>query len=157
MISAINQINRGTLDEQQCWQAVLARDSHGDGTFVTAVLSTGIYCRPICPARTPKRENVRFYATAAQAAAAGFRACLRCQPQREFEPQAEMAQRACRYIEANPDADLSLTALGREIGVSPYHLQRTFKRLVGVTPRQYALGQRRGQLKAQPEARRNRD
>ena len=147
-MNVINQTNRATLDEQQCWQAVQTRDSRADGTFVTAVLSTGIYCRPICAARTPKRENVRFYATAAQAAAAGFRACLRCQPQRELEPQAEMAQRACRYIEANPDADLSLAALGREIGVSPYHLQRTFKRLIGVTPRQYALGQRRNQLKS---------
>lgn len=148
MISPISETTEQVLDEEKCWQAALARDSRADGVFVLGVSSTHIYCRPTCPARRPKRENVSFYATPAGAEAAGFRACLRCLPQRELEPQAEMAQRTCRYIEANPDADLSLAALGEEIGVSPYHLQRTFKRLIGVTPRQYALSQRRGQLKA---------
>lgn len=136
------------LDEEQCWQAVINRDSGADGTFVMGVHSTHIYCRPSCPARKPKRENVSFFVAPDAAERAGFRACLRCQPDRELEPQAEMVQRACRYIEANPDSDLSLAALGAEIGVSPYHLQRTFKRLIGVSPRQYAAAQRREQLKS---------
>jgi AraC family transcriptional regulator, regulatory protein of adaptative response / methylated-DNA-[protein]-cysteine methyltransferase len=148
VISVISEMTAQALDEERCWQAVLARDSRADGRFVMGVRSTGIYCRPTCPARRPARERVRFFVTPAEAEAAGFRACLRCQPQRELEPQMAMAQRACRYIEANPDADLSLAALGAEIGVSSYHLQRTFKRIIGVTPHQYAVAQRRGQLKA---------
>jgi AraC family transcriptional regulator of adaptative response/methylated-DNA-[protein]-cysteine methyltransferase len=147
MISVAMNTQR-KLDEEQCWQAVINRDSSVDGTFVMGVHSTRIYCRPSCPARKPKRENVSFYAAPDEAERAGFRACLRCQPHRELEPQAEMVQRACRYIENNPDADLSLAALGTEVGVSPYHLQRTFKRLIGVSPRQYVAAQRREQLKS---------
>lgn len=136
------------LDVAQCYDAMLRRDEAANGKFIVAVHSTHIYCRPTCPARRPKRESVSFYHTPAEAEAAGYRACLRCLPNQQLEPQAEMVARTCRHIEANPDADLSLAALGKALAVSPYHLQRTFKRIVGVSPRQYAAAQRRGTLKA---------
>ncbi|WP_312599190.1 Ada metal-binding domain-containing protein, partial [Brevundimonas sp.] len=69
------------LDQDACWRAVVARDARFDGRFFTGVVSTGIYCRPVCPARTPKRENVVFHPTAAAAEASGLRACLRCRPE----------------------------------------------------------------------------
>ncbi len=135
------------MDEESMWQAVLARDSRADGKFVLAVHSTGIYCRPTCPARRPKRENVSFYPHPQAAEQAGFRACLRCLPQQELEPLAAMVQRACDYITTHLDAPLTLAALGKELAVSPYHLQRTFKRILGLSPRQYLAAARRDQLK----------
>ena len=134
--------------DQSCWQAVLARDIHADGTFVFAVRSTGIYCRPSCPARRPQREQVVFFPVPEAAEMAGFRACLRCKP-REITPQVELVQHICRHIEANPEGQLTLAALSAHVSVSPHHLQRIFKRIMGITPRQYAEARRLGQLKAQ--------
>jgi len=132
------------------WKAVVARDARFDGTFVTAVLTTGIYCRPSCPARRPHRQNVRFYSTPSDAERAGFRACLRCRPREaaRLDPSADLVRRACRQIDENGEERLTLKALGAAVGASPFHLQRTFKRVTGVSPRQYAEARRLGALKS---------
>ncbi|HKW50580.1 MAG TPA: bifunctional transcriptional activator/DNA repair enzyme AdaA, partial [Candidatus Eisenbacteria bacterium] len=136
------------LDEIR-WRAVVARDASLDGVFVTGVLTTGIYCRPSCPARRPKRDNVRFFGRPEEAERAGFRACLRCRPKEAGrpDPQADMVRRVCRILAERPEERVTLTALAREVGVSPHHLQRTFKRAIGISPRQYADALRLGRLK----------
>lgn len=135
------------MNEELCWQAVLERDQKADGTFVYAVRSTGIYCRPSCPSRRPHRDQVVFFARPELAGEAGFRECLRCQP-RGIQPQVELAQRICHYIENNLDGPLTLDDLSQELNVSPHHLQRVFKKIMGVSPRQYAEAYRLNQLKA---------
>ena len=121
------------------WNAVLTRDRASDGRFVYAVRSTGVYCRPSCPSRRPRPDRVAFFDRPADARAAGFRACRRCHPDVETapDPWIEKIRRACVYL-SNVDGHPSLTALANRLGGSPYHLQRNFKRLVGVTPREYA-------------------
>ena len=121
------------------WNAVVARDSVRDGEFVFAVASTGVYCRPSCPARRPRRENVTFYSRPEQAEKAGFRACLRCRP-RSFSgnPQSDSAKEICRYIEQHLDETITLERLGKVFRQSPFHLQRRFKAALGITPRAYA-------------------
>ncbi len=125
------------------WQAVQNRDARADGRFFYSVRSTGIYCRPSCPSRPARRENVAFHDSAAQAEAAGFRACLRCRPTEPALPlrQAERVARACRLIEST-DPVPGLAALARAVGLSPYHFHRLFKAIVGVTPHAYAQAQR---------------
>ena len=132
-----------TNDERR-WQAVEGRDRTSDGTFVFAVTSTGIFCRPSCPARRPKRENVRFFADAAAAEAAGFRACRRCMPKGDA-PATRLARRARTILDAHET--MTLAALATKLGVSPHHLQRVFKREVGVTPKQYVAARRLDRLK----------
>lgn len=135
-----------TLDEQR-WQAVIDRDASQDGQFVFAVRTTGVYCRPSCKCRQPLRQNVHFYDSPAQAEAAGFRACKRCAPDRlAFE--AEIGARVCAFIDAHLDERLTLDRLGEAVGLSPAHLQRVFKQVTGVSPRQYVEVRRIGQLKA---------
>jgi AraC family transcriptional regulator of adaptative response/methylated-DNA-[protein]-cysteine methyltransferase len=134
------------LDDQTRWQAVAARDAAFDGRFVLGVVTTGIYCRPSCPARRPKRDNVRFFDTPADAEAAGFRACKRCRPQ-AVAHEAEMVERLVRYIDTHLDGDLTLAALAAHVGYSPFHLQRLFKRAVGMSPREYARASRIDRLK----------
>ncbi|HYD38747.1 MAG TPA: bifunctional DNA-binding transcriptional regulator/O6-methylguanine-DNA methyltransferase Ada [Allosphingosinicella sp.] len=128
------------LDPELAWTAVLARDRAADGRFVTGVLTTGIYCRPSCAARHPRRENVRFFATAAEAAAAGLRACLRCRPDEVSRDSAAVAA-ALKLIEASEEPP-SLDALAARAGYSPFHFHRLFKRATGVTPAAYARGKR---------------
>jgi len=137
------------LDDDARWRAVLARDRALDGAFVTAVLTTGIYCRPSCPARHPKRENVRFYPGPEEAERAGYRACLRCKPRQvgAADPQAAMIDRVCRHIQSSTDERVTLADLAKVARMSPYHLQRTFKRRTGLSPRQYAEALRLGRLK----------
>ena len=129
------------------WQAVLERDASMDGVFVMGVKSTGIYCKPSCPARKPRRDRAVFFAGPAEAEAAGFRACLRCrpsghQPATDAEPDEQnlLVERARRYIEDDlgDDAPLTLAAIGAHVGASPYHLQRVFTKVMGVSPRRYA-------------------
>lgn len=127
------------LTDSTRWRAVVAHDRRADDLFVYAVSSTGIYCRPSCPSRRPMRDRVRFFDTPEQAEQAGYRPCRRCQPSaRKAESAwADKIRRACAYL-ADVDGHPSLAALARRIGGSPYHLQRNFKRIVGVTPREYA-------------------
>jgi len=121
------------------WKAVLTRDRACDGEFVFAVASTGIYCRPSCPARRPRRENVTFYSLPEQAEKAGFRACLRCRPRSlSGNPQSDLAKEICRYIEQHLDEPITLERLGKAFRQSPFHLQRRFKAALGITPREYA-------------------
>jgi len=136
------------LSDDVRWRAMVERDARYDGQFVCAVTSTGIYCRPSCPARKPRREHVVFYPDAEAAEAAGYRPCKRCRPQ-AVAHEAEVVERVCRYIEAHLDRPLTLAALGREAGYSPYHLQRVFKRVAGLSPRQYVEAARVGRFKAQ--------
>ncbi|MBN1681770.1 MAG: bifunctional DNA-binding transcriptional regulator/O6-methylguanine-DNA methyltransferase Ada [Anaerolineae bacterium] len=125
------------LGETGCWQAVQARDSRYDGLFVYAVRSTGIYCRPSCPARRPRREHVTFFHTPEAAALAGFRACRRCHPD-EVNAQVKMVRDACAYIKGCESKIPTLAELGAHLHVSPAHVQRVFKRIMGISPRQYA-------------------
>ncbi|HJZ49262.1 MAG TPA: bifunctional DNA-binding transcriptional regulator/O6-methylguanine-DNA methyltransferase Ada [Roseiflexaceae bacterium] len=144
------------MDEERCWQAVLGREKTFDGAFVYAVRSTGIFCRPTCPSRRPRREQVIFFGQPAAAEQAGFRACQRCRPaaaDSAREPigaddaRTVMVRRACQIIEEADEAP-TLSELGERMGLSPYHLQRTFKRVMGITPHQYADAHRIDRLKA---------
>ncbi|MHB8301339.1 MAG: bifunctional DNA-binding transcriptional regulator/O6-methylguanine-DNA methyltransferase Ada [Acidobacteriaceae bacterium] len=118
------------------WRAVLARDLLAEGAFVYAVRTTGIFCRPSCPSRRPARGNVVFFQSPAQARAAGYRACLRCQPE-AAHPQSARLSAACQYLGQPHEKAPTLAELGRVVGMSPYALQRLFRQVVGVTPRQY--------------------
>jgi len=134
---------------------VLARDACLDGRFVFAVRSTGIYCRPSCPSRRPRREQVVFFARPEAAERRGFRACRRCRPGDAINgsPQAALVRRTCQAIDEhlreNSEGAPSLATLSAKTGLSPHHLQRTFKRLMGISPRQYADAKRLGVLKTQ--------
>jgi AraC family transcriptional regulator of adaptative response/methylated-DNA-[protein]-cysteine methyltransferase len=127
-------------DDKARWDAVMTHDRGSDGSFVYAVTSTGVYCRPSCPSRRPRRDRVRFFDRAEAARAAGFRACKRCKPDATApvaDPWVEKIRRACVYL-SNVEGHPSLARLAARLGGSPYHLQRNFKRLVGVSPREYA-------------------
>lgn len=138
-------------DEEQLWRSVLARDMEADGAFVYAVRTTGIYCRPTCPSRRARREHVTFFALPEAAERAGFRACRRCHPEQVTirDPQVEVVRRVCRAIVANPEELPTLASLSADVGLSPFHLQRTFKRVMGITPRQYADACRMDRLKGE--------
>ena len=127
------------LNDTARWNAVASHNRDADGLFVYAVHSTGVYCRPSCPSRRPRRDRVSFYETTADARQAGFRACRRCHPDATdtADPWVDKIRRACVYL-ANVDGHPSLATLAARLGGSPYHLQRNFKRIVGVTPREYA-------------------
>jgi AraC family transcriptional regulator of adaptative response/methylated-DNA-[protein]-cysteine methyltransferase len=135
------------------WNAVVARDSARDGEFVFAVSSTGVYCRPSCAARRPRRENVQFFARPEQAEQAGYRACLRCRP-KSFSGNTESdgVKAICRFIEQHLDEPLTLDRLGKEFHQSPFHLQRRFKAVLGITPREYADSCRLRMLKRNLQA-----
>ena len=121
------------------WQAVLARDGASDGKFVFAVSSTGVYCRPSCPAKRPRRENVTFFRQPQEAESSGYRECLRCRPKAASgNPRQELIKSVCRYIEQHLDEPVTLTQIGAEFRLSPFHLQRTFKSVLGITPKEYA-------------------
>lgn len=141
-----NEMPRFSKDQQ--WQAVVERDPDQDGKFVFAVSSTGVYCRPSCSARRPRRENVTFFRKVDDAEKAGYRACLRCRPRAcSGNPQQEMVKSICRYIEQHLDEPVTLERLGEEFGQSPFHLQRTFKSVLGISPKAYADSCRMNQLK----------
>lgn len=106
-----SRVNHHEVENQ--WRAVVARDSNLDGSFVFAVSSTGIYCRPSCPSRRPRRENVTFFRKADEAEKAGYRACLRCRPKAiGGSKQSEMVKAVCRYIERHLDEPVTLSRLG---------------------------------------------
>ena len=135
------------------WQALLDRDASLDGTFVFGVSSTGIFCRPSCPAKRPRRENVSFFNHALQAEQAGYRACLRCRPKAvDGNPQSALVRAMCRYIEQHIEDRLTLSLLAREFRLSPFHLQRTFKSVLGVSPKAYIDACRLRQVKQNLQA-----
>ena len=129
------------LTDDDRWRIALAKDRRFDGVFVTGVHSTGIYCRPSCPARAPKRENVRFYATCEAAEAAGLRACKRCAP--EQQSREEKAVMAALTLLREAQEPVSLDRLGQFTDYSPTHFQRIFTRAVGLSPTTYQRALRR--------------
>jgi AraC family transcriptional regulator of adaptative response/methylated-DNA-[protein]-cysteine methyltransferase len=142
------------VDDATAWSAVLARDAAYDGRFVYAVRTTGVFCRPTCPSRRPNRENVQFFSTTESAERAGFRACRRCRPKSAL-PSALMqrVELAREYLDervaATTEARVTLDELARAVGASPFHLQRTFKRVTGMTPAAYLRARRSERLKAE--------
>ena len=132
--------NIARLDVDTAWAAFMRRDRSWDGRVIGAVKTTGIYCKPSCPARRPKRENVDFYATAEEARAAGYRPCLRCKPD-EVGRDREAVAKAVKLIEQAEEPP-SLADLSQAVGYAPHHFQRLFKRDLGVSPAEYARGLR---------------
>jgi AraC family transcriptional regulator of adaptative response/methylated-DNA-[protein]-cysteine methyltransferase len=130
----------------KAWQQVLERDAHADGQFVYAVKSTGVFCKPSCASRRPERKNVSFYPTPEQAEAAGFRACLRCEPKRvtpKADPQAGVIAAAAEFLAEHAGERTSLEELAQAAGVGKYAVLRGFKRVLGVTPGEFAREQRK--------------
>jgi AraC family transcriptional regulator of adaptative response/methylated-DNA-[protein]-cysteine methyltransferase len=128
------------------WAAVAHHDALADGAFFYAVKTTGVFCRPSCASRQPRRENVEFFATPDAARDAGYRDCKRCQPG-GLPREMEIVNRACAVLDADPQQRLTLAQLSNAVHVSPFHLQRLFKRVVGVSPRQYQAAQRGAALR----------
>lgn len=142
-----NAICRYVTDEEK-WQAVLSRDKTADGQFFFSVATTGVFCRPSCGARQPKRENVAFHTSSADAQAAGFRACKRCKPTETpaWQERTDLVAKACRFIE-EAETTPPLAELAGYIGMSPYHFHRVFKEVTGVTPKAYATSHRAKNVK----------
>ncbi len=138
------------LNDSSFWQAVSDRDAGADGRFVFAVSTTGIYCRPSCPSRRPRPENVRFFPLPEAAERAGFRACKRCRPNEANPSDRRLARirKACRLLDA-AEEPMTLAQLGKAVGVAPHHLQRLFTQTVGVSPRVYADARRLERLKGE--------
>ncbi len=132
---------------QNKWQQVLARDARQDGRFVFAVRTTGVFCRPSCPSRRPRRDSVEFFAGPREAERAGYRACLRCKPTQVSE-QAQYVLRARQLLD-NAEGVVTLAYLSKQVGLSPFHLQRLFKRATGLSPREYQSARRMHQIKTQ--------
>ena len=128
------------LDQKTMMRAMMEGDASYDGAFYTGVYTTGIYCRPSCPSRKPRPENVVFFPLPEVAEVAGFRACKRCRPEdlEAADPQVELVRDACRRIAGWDEGAPSLSALAAVLHISPHHLQRQFTRYVGVSPRRYA-------------------
>jgi AraC family transcriptional regulator of adaptative response/methylated-DNA-[protein]-cysteine methyltransferase len=141
------------MNESDAWTSVLQRDESRDGAFVYAVATTGIYCRPSCPSRRPKRGNVRFFYSAKAAERAGFRACQRCGPRETITTAGAAVERARQYIDsrfAEHDGEgITLDKIAAAAGLSPHHLQRTFKKRLGLTPAEYVRARRSDRLKAE--------
>lgn len=135
-------------DDDARWAAVLARDASCDGTFVFSVVTTGIYCRPSCPARRARRQNVSFFDSCIEAEEAGFRACMRCKPNGPTLAEQHTARvtEACRLIDEAGDVP-GLDEIAGAVGLSPYHFHRVFKAIVGLTPRAYALARRQQRVR----------
>jgi AraC family transcriptional regulator of adaptative response/methylated-DNA-[protein]-cysteine methyltransferase len=131
------------------WKALASRDSAADGTFVYAVTSTGIYCRPSCPSRRPRADRVRFFDTTLEARQAGFRACKRCRPDTVglAQPGIDAVRRASAYLATHADQTVTLGHLARVAAMSPHHLQRRFKAIVGLSPREFQSAIRAGKLR----------
>ncbi|HXT01318.1 MAG TPA: methylated-DNA--[protein]-cysteine S-methyltransferase [Elusimicrobiota bacterium] len=131
---------------KDAWESVVARDPRADGKFVFAVTTTGIYCRPSCPARRPLRENVSFFRGPAAAEAAGFRECRRCRPRSEGGPAAgaRLVREACRLIVARAEAEegMLIADVARQLNVSPSKLSRLFARHAGMTPKKFSVARR---------------
>jgi len=152
----IDEMTNGQINERintRRWQAILDHDGSLDGAFVFGVSSTGIFCRPSCPAKRPRRQNVSFFDHALQAEQAGYRACLRCRPKAvDGNPQSALVRAMCRYIEQHIEDRLTLSELAKEFRRSSFHLQRTFKSVLGVSPKAYIDACRLRQVKQNLQA-----
>ena len=149
-MDAVGMARERAFDTDEArWKAVKSREAAADGSFVYAVATTGVYCRPSCSARPARRENVSFHRTAADAEAAGFRACKRCRPDGRSpgELRAEAVARACRLIDEAEEPP-SLEALAAAAGMSRFYFHRVFKGIVGVTPKAYAAAGRRARVQS---------
>jgi AraC family transcriptional regulator of adaptative response/methylated-DNA-[protein]-cysteine methyltransferase len=133
-----------SMDSERLWQAVLDRDRSQDGQFYFGVMTTGVFCRPSCPSRRPLRKHTRFYATPEDAGRDGLRPCLRCRP---TEDEDAHIRDLCRFIDEHSDEPITLESLATRAGLSRFHLQRRFKAVVGVTPKQYLDAARMARLK----------
>jgi AraC family transcriptional regulator of adaptative response/methylated-DNA-[protein]-cysteine methyltransferase len=133
------------MQSEQQWQHVMARDARQDGRFVFAVRTTGVYCRPSCPSRRPRRDSVEFFSNPQQAERAGYRACLRCKPT-QISAQAQTVMKARKVLDES-EGVLTLAQLSRSTGISPFYLQRLFKRATGMSPREYQAARRMGRVK----------
>ena len=140
------------METEVFWNAVKANDARFDGAFYLGVKTTGIYCRPSCRARTPKRENVAFFPTIKAAESFGLRACLRCKPKdiKGIDPQVAMILKVCEMLES--DDLYSLDDLADEVGLSTFHFQRSFKKIIGVSPKKYAEAKRMEKFKEELRA-----
>lgn len=130
------------LEAEACWKAVETRDRSADGRFVFAVHSTGVYCRPSCPAKRPRRDGVTFYTAPHEAEEAGYRACRRCEPRQTMAPGPRKMEAARRFLDGHLDENVTLARLGREVGMSPAHLQRAFKVAIGLSPKEWVAARR---------------
>lgn len=138
------------LNEAEYWNAIEKRDKQYDGVFWFGLRTTGIYCRPSCPSRQPNQENVEYFATPDAARRSSYRACLRCHPDEIalVDPQAELVQSICLLLDESIAENPDLAFLSQQVGVSQSHLQRIFKKLMGVSPRQYVEARRADIFKA---------
>jgi AraC family transcriptional regulator of adaptative response/methylated-DNA-[protein]-cysteine methyltransferase len=135
---------------KRCLAAVALHDARMDGSFVYAVRSTGIYCRPSCPSRRPHAKQILLFVKPEAAEQAGFRECQRCHPREApGSPQADLVRRVCNEIENNDEGTISLRSLAERTGLSAAHLQRTFRQAMGITPRQYADARRVARFKSE--------
>ena len=139
--AAVSDVTRAMIDSETAWAQVVRRDAAAG--FFYAVTTTGVFCRPMCKSRMPRRENVRFFATAEAAQAAGFRACKRCKPTASGRP----LDLVRAHIEAHADRPVRLKELGRVAKMSPFTVQRRFKQAMGVSPLQYQRALRAGRLR----------
>jgi AraC family transcriptional regulator of adaptative response/methylated-DNA-[protein]-cysteine methyltransferase len=139
-----SSITAATIDPEAAWNQLVAREATAQ--FFYAVVTTGVFCRPNCGSRRPRRENVRFFATVVEATAAGFRPCHRCKPLRGAANPVEQAR---AHLEANADRNVSLAELARITGMSPFTVQRLFKQAMGVSPLQYQRALRAAELRSQ--------
>src|SRR5688500_4812679 len=132
------------------WKALASRDAAADGTFVYGVTSTGVYCRPSCPSRRPRADRVRFFDTTNEARHAGFRACKRCRPGTVglAQPGVDAVRRVSASLATHADETITLSQLARVASMSPHHLQRRFKAIVGLSPREYQSAVRADRLRA---------
>ena len=135
--------------EESRWEAIVQRMQQADGEFFYGVVTTGIYCRPVCSSRIPNRENVQFFDTNQKAEDAGFRPCKRCTPRKESAPNTaiDAVSQACKFIEES-EKEPTLNQLADVVGLSPYHFHRLFKKTLGITPKQYATANRQKRVRS---------
>ena len=141
-------VTSGGLDPR--WKPLAARDSSADGSFFDGVTSTGIYCRPSCPSRRPRADRVRFFDTTSDARQQGFRACKRCRPDTVglTQPGVDAVRRASAFLATHADQPVTLAQLARVAAMSPHHLQRRFKAIVGLSPREFQAAVRADKLRS---------
>jgi AraC family transcriptional regulator, regulatory protein of adaptative response / methylated-DNA-[protein]-cysteine methyltransferase len=138
-----------SVNADHAWEGVLNRDRHCDGRFVYAVSSTRVYCRPSCPSRRPARRHVTFFSSPQLAESAGYRACLRCRPQSFHGSKTEQRVEQARcYLDEHADESITLRRLAAQVGVSPFHLQRAFSRVIGLSPKAYQGAKRMARFAA---------